>query len=211
MAINGVPIFPAGIVKQYISPIPFYNTIDLSSFSYETYKGSTKLRTEKFINILLDPSLKDIATWIEMQAKDYLDNELGLEYEDFFFSESWININGKGGEQTIHNHSNSIISGTYYLKSLDGHPPLDFHKVKHEAEPFISLTEHFKQGNPNTSAKLSFPCTQDSMLVFQSQLYHGHMANQLEEDRIGLSWNALVNFRQDDKSIYRVRFVQEGT
>jgi len=211
MAINGVPIFPAGIVKQYISPIPFYNTIDLSSFSYETYKGSTKLRTEKFINILLDPSLKDIATWIEMQAKDYLDNELGIEYDEFFFSESWININAKGGEQKVHNHSNSIISGTYYLKSLDGHPPLDFHKVKHEAEPFISLTEHFKQGNPNTSAKLSFPCTQNSMLVFQSQLYHGHMANQLEEDRIGLSWNALVNFRQDDKSIYRVRFVQEGT
>jgi uncharacterized protein (TIGR02466 family) len=211
MAINGVPIFPAGIVKQYISPIPFYNTIDLSSFSYETYKGSTKLRTEKFINILLDPSLKDIATWIEMQAKDYLDNELGIEYDEFFFSESWININVKGGEQKVHNHSNSIISGTYYLKSLDGHPPLDFHKVKHEAEPFISLTEHFKQGNPNTSAKLSFPCTQDSMLVFQSQLYHGHMANQLEEDRIGLSWNALVNFRQADKNLYRIRFVQEGT
>ena len=211
MAISGVPIFPAGIVKQYISPIPFYDTIDLSSFSYETYKGSTKLRTEKFINILLDPSLKDIATWIEMQAKDYLDNELGIEYEEFFFSESWININGKGGEQKVHNHSNSIISGTYYLKSLDGHPPLDFHKVKHEAEPFISLTEHFKQGNSNTSAKLSFPCTQNSMLVFQSQLYHGHMANQLEEDRIGLSWNALVNFRQDDKNLYRIRFVQEGT
>ena len=100
MTISGVPIFPSGIVKQYNCPIPFYDTIDLSSFSYEKYKGSTKLRTEKFVNILLDPSLKDIATWIEMQAKDYLDNELGLEYEDFFFSESWININGKGGEQT---------------------------------------------------------------------------------------------------------------
>ena len=211
MAISGVPIFPAGIVKQYISPIPFYDTIDLSSFSYETYKGSTKLRTEKFINILLDPSLKDIATWIEIQAKDYLDNELGIEYEEFFFSESWININGKGGEQKVHNHSNSIISGTYYLKSLDGHPPLDFHKVKHEAEPFISLTEHFKQGNSNTSSKLSFPCTQNSMLVFQSQLYHGHMANQLEEDRIGLSWNALVNFRQADKNLYRIKFVQEDS
>ena len=211
MAISGVPIFPAGIVKQYISPIPFYDTIDLSSFSYETYKGSTKLRTEKFINILLDPSLKDIATWIEIQAKDYLDNELGIEYEEFFFSESWININGKGGEQKVHNHSNSIISGTYYLKSLDGHPPLDFHKVKHEAEPFISLTEHFKQGNSNTSSKLSFPCTQNSMLVFQSQLYHGHMANQLEEDRIGLSWNALVNFCQADKNLYRIKFVQEDS
>ena len=208
---SGVPIFPAGIVKQYNSPIPFVNTIDLNQFSYETFKGSTKLRTEKYLNILLDPSMKNIATWIEMQAKDYLDNELGLEYEEFFFSESWLNISGRGSEQGIHNHSNSIISGTYYLKSEDRHPPLEFYRSKYDSVPFISLTEHYKQGNPNTASKLSFPCTQDSMIVFQSQLYHGHVPNDLDKERIGLSWNALVNFRQEDKSIYRVRFVQEDT
>ena len=208
---SGVPIFPSGIVKQYISPIPFGDNTDLTKFTYEQFKGSTKLRTEKFKNILLDPSLKDLKTWIEMQAKDYLDNELGIDYDEFFFSESWININGKGGDQKVHNHSNSIVSGTYYLKSLDGHPPLDFHKVKSENEPFISLTEHYAQGNPNTTSKVSFPSTQDSMLVFQSQLYHGHMASELEENRIGLSWNILVNFKQKDKSIYRIRFVNEGT
>ena len=208
---SGVPIFPSGIVKQYISPIPFGDNTDLTKFTYEQFKGSTKLRTEKFKNILLDPSLKDLKTWIEIQAKDYLDNELGIDYDEFFFSESWININGKGGDQKVHNHSNSIISGTYYLKSLDGHPPLDFHKVKSENEPFISLTEHYAQGNPNTTSKVSFPSTQDSMLVFQSQLYHGHMASELEENRIGLSWNILVNFKQKDKSIYRIRFVNEGT
>ena len=208
---SGVPIFPSGIVKQYISPIPFGNNTDLTKFTYEQFKGSTKLRTEKFKNILLDPSLKDLKTWIEIQAKDYLDNELGIDYDEFFFSESWININGKGGDQKVHNHSNSIVSGTYYLKSLDGHPPLDFHKVKSENEPFISLTEHYAQGNPNTTSKVSFPSTQDSMLVFQSQLYHGHMASELEENRIGLSWNALVNFKQKDKNIYRIRFVNEGT
>ena len=185
--------------------------MDLSEFVYEQYKGSTKIRTEKFNNILLDLSLKDLKNWIEIQAKDYLDNELCMDYEEFFFSESWININGKGGEQKVHNHSNSIISGTYYLKSEEKHPPLTFHKVKHEMEPFISLIEHYKQENPNTSSKLSFPCTQDSMLVFQSQLYHGHTPNQLEEKRIGLSWNGLVNFRQADKNLYRIRFVQEGT
>jgi len=208
---SGVPIFPSGIVKQYISPISFGDNTDLTKFTYEQFKGSTKLRTEKFKNILLDPSLKDLKTWIEIQAKDYLDNELGIDYDEFFFSESWININGKGGDQKVHNHSNSIVSGTYYLKSLDGHPPLDFHKVKSENEPFISLTEHYAQGNPNTTSKVSFPSTQDSMLVFQSQLYHGHMASELEENRIGLSWNILVNFKQKDKSIYRIRFVNEGT
>ena len=208
---SGVPIFPSGIIKQYISPIPFGDNTDLTKFTYEQFKGSTKLRTEKFKNILLDPSLKDLKTWIEIQAKDYLDNELGIDYDEFFFSESWININGEGGDQKVHNHSNSIISGTYYLKSLDGHPPLDFHKVKSENEPFISLTEHYAQGNPNTTSKVSFPSTQDSMLVFQSQLYHGHMASKLEENRIGLSWNILVNFKQKDKNIYRIRFVNEGT
>ena len=208
---RGVPIFPAGIVKQYNSPIPFVNTIDLNQFSYETFKGSTKLRTEKYLNILLDPSMKNIATWIEMQAKDHLDNEIGVEYEEFFFSESWLNISGRGSEQGIHNHSNSIISGTYYLKSEDRHPPLEFYRSKYDSVPFISLTEHYKKGNPNTASKLSFPCTQDSMIVFQSQLYHGHAPNDLDKERIGLSWNALVNFRQDDKSIYRVRFVQEDT
>ena len=208
---SGAPIFPSGIVKQYISPIPFGDNTDLTKFTYEQFKGSTKLRTEKFKNILLDSSLKDLKTWIEIQAKDYLDNELGMDYEEFFFSESWININGKCGDQKVHNHSNAIISGTYYLKSLDGHPPLDFHKVKSENEPFISLTEHYAQGNPNTTSKVSFPSTQDSMLVFQSQLYHGHMASELEENRIGLSWNILVNFKQKDKSIYRIRFVNEGT
>jgi uncharacterized protein (TIGR02466 family) len=208
---SGVPIFPTGIVKQYNSPIPFMETIDLNQFSYETFKGSTKLRTEKYLNILLNPAMKDIATWIEMQAKDYLDNELGLEYEEFFFSESWLNISGKGGKQGIHNHSNSIISGTYYLKSEDGHPPLEFYRSKYDSVPFISLTEHYKQGNPNTASKLAFPCTQDSMIIFQSQLYHGHVPNDLESERIGISWNALVNFRQEDKSIYRIRFVQEDT
>jgi len=208
---SGVPIFPTGVVKQYFCPIPFISSLDLNKFSYEKYKGSSKLRSKKFTNVLLEESYKDIALWIEMQAKDYLDNELGLEYDEFFFSESWLNISNKGGEQGIHNHSNSIISGTYYLKSEDGHPPLEFHRSKYDGVPFISLTEHYKQGNPNTASKLAFPCTQDSMIVFQSQLYHGHMPNMIEEERVGLSWNALVNFPRSDKDIYRVKFVQEDT
>ena len=206
---TGIPLFPAGIVQQYVSPISFYESIDLSKCAFTKYEGSTKLRTEKFNNILLDPLLKDLKAWIEIQAKDYLENVLGVDYEEFFFSESWVNINGKGGEQKVHNHSNSIISGTYYLKSENGHPPLDFHNVKHEMEPFISLTEHYKEGNPNTSSKLSFPSTQDTMLIFNSQLYHGHMANELEENRIGLSWNGLINFHQKDKNLYRIKFVKE--
>ena len=208
---TGVPLFPTGLVKQYTTPKTFMNDLDLSKFTFEKFKGQTKLRTEKFNNILLQPEFQDIRVWVENCAKDFLDNVLQMEYEEFFLTESWLNISGKGGYQKVHNHSNSIISGTLYLKSEENHPPLEFKKQKMEFEPFISLTEHYKKGNPNTANTLAFPCTQNSMFVFNSYLYHGHSASQIESERIGLAWNGLVNFVEKDKDIYRIKFVKEET
>ena len=208
---TGVPLFPTGLVKQYHTPKPFMDNLDLSKFTFEKFKGQTKLRTEKFNNILLQPEFKEIRVWVENCAKDFLDNVLQMEYEEFFLTESWLNISGKGGYQKVHNHSNSIISGTLYLKSEENHPPLEFKKQKMEFEPFISLTEHYKKGNPNTANTLAFPCTQNSMFVFNSYLYHGHSASQIESERIGLAWNGLINFVEKDKDIYRIKFVKEET
>ena len=206
---SGIPLFPTGIVQPYTAPKSFMNTLDLSKFTFERFDGQTKLRTQKFNNILLHPEFKEVKVWIQECAEDFLNNALEMEYEEFFFTESWLNISGKGGYQKVHNHSNSIISGTLYLKSEQGHPPLEFKKQKMEFEPFISLTEHYKKGNPNTASTLGFPCTQDTMLIFNSHLYHGHDANKLESERVGLSWNGLVNFVEKDKDIYRIRFVKE--
>ena len=205
----GVPIFPTGIVKQYEAPRPFMHTLDLTKFTFEKFGGQTKLRTQKFNNILLHSEFDEVRAFVEESAKDFLDNEMQMDYEEFFITDSWLNISAKGGYQKIHNHSNSIISGTLYLKSEDDHPPLTFKKQKMEFEPFISLSEHYRMGNPNTAHELSFPCTQDTMLVFNSYLYHGHDASQIESERIGLAWNGLVNFVEKNKDLYRIRFVKE--
>ena len=208
---TGVPLFPTGIVKQYNAPSHFLDTVDLTNFTFGKFSGQTKLRSEKFYNILLEPELKEIRHFVEESAKDFLDNVMQIEYDEFFVTESWLNISGKGGYQKVHNHSNSIISGTLYLKSEEGHPPLIFRKLFTVFEPFISLTEHYKKGNPNTTLEAAFPCTEDTMLVFNSHLYHGHDENQLESERIGLAWNGLVNFVEKNKDLYRIRFVKEGT
>ena len=206
---SGIPLFPTGIVQPYTAPKSFMNTLDFSKLTFERFDGQTKLRTQKFNNILLHSEFQEVKAWIQECAEDFLDNALEMEYEEFFFTESWLNISGKGGYQKVHNHSNSIISGTLYLKSEEKHPPLEFRKQKMEFEPFISLTEHYKKGNPNTASTLGFPCTQDTMLIFNSHLYHGHDANKLESERVGLSWNGLVNFVEKDKDLYRIRFVKE--
>ena len=206
---GGIPLFQTGMVQLYNAPKSFMNNLDLSLFEFEQFDGQTKLRTRKFNNLLLHPEFKEVKEWVQKCAEDFLTNVLQIEYEEFFFTESWLNISGKGGYQKIHNHSNSIISGTLYLKSEKDHPPLEFKKQKMEFEPFISLTEHYKMGNPNTASTLGFPCTQDTMLVFNSHLYHGHDASQVESERIGLSWNGLINFMEKDKDLYRIRFVKE--
>ena len=206
---SGIPLFPTGMVQLYEAPKSFMKTLDLSKVTFEKYDGQTKLRTEKFNNILIHPEFEEVKAWIQEMAEDFLTHVLQIEYEEFFFTESWINISGKGGYQKVHNHSNSIISGTLYLKSEKGHPPLEFKKQKMEFEPFISLTEHYEKGNPNTASTLGFPCTEDSMIIFNSHLYHGHEANKLESERVGLSWNGLVNFVEKDKDLYRIRFVKE--
>ena len=206
---SGIPLFPTGMVQLYEAPKSFMKTLDLSKVTFEKFDGQTKLRTEKFNNILLHPEFEEVKAWIQEMAEDFLTHVLQIEYEEFFFTESWINISGKGGYQKVHNHSNSIISGTLYLKSEKGHPPLEFKKQKMEFAPFISLTEHYEKGNPNTASTLGFPCTEDSMIIFNSHLYHGHEANKLESERVGLSWNGLVNFVEKDKDLYRIRFVKE--
>ena len=206
-----VPIFPSGIVKQYFTPKSFMDDLDLSRFTFEKFKDQTKLRTKKFNNLLLQPEFKEMKIWVEECAKDFLDNVLKMEYEEFFLTESWMNISGKGGYQKIHNHANSILSGVLYLKSEPKHPPLEFFKMMVPQEPFISLTEHYKLGNPHTAHTLAFPCTQDTMIVFNSHLHHGHDDNVIKEERIGIAWNGLVNFDEKDEDLYRIRFVKKET
>ena len=49
------------------------------------------------------------------------------------------------------------------------------------------------------------------MIVFNSHLYHGHSESAIEEERIGIAWNGLVNFVEKDKDIYRIQFVKKDT
>ena len=50
---TGIPLFPTGMVKQYLTAESFMDDLDLSKYTFEKFKGQTKLRTKKFNNILL--------------------------------------------------------------------------------------------------------------------------------------------------------------
>ena len=212
---SGVPIFPAGVVKIYESPTKFSETFDLKNFPTQKHYGSSKWRSEKFYNVLLHESLTELHDWVKTCIDDYLANEIFMKYSDYFVSESWLNVNQQGGSQPVHSHPNSILSGTYYIQTLPEHPPLEFHRCRpSDQQPFILLNEQYSKIHPNTTNKVGFPTVQDTMLMWQSPLYHAHAPLQAEGQRISLSWNALVNFEEPDKDstdfynsyTYRIKF-----
>ena len=218
---SGVPIFPTGIIKTYNSPTKFSEEFEPKNFSVKKYGGSNKWRSEKFNNVMLHKSLNGLHEWVKSCIDDYLTNELRMKYDEHFISESWLNVNLKGGSQPVHSHPNSIISGTYYIKADKGHPPLEFHRTRpSDTHPFISLSEQYTGQHPNTATSIAFPALQDTMIVWQSPLYHAHGPIQIDEQRISLSWNALVNFappsEKDSEDFYRsytyrIKFVKEDT
>ena len=202
-------------MKIYESPTKFSETFDLKNFKTEKHYGSNKWRSEKFNNVLLHDSLTELHDWVKTCIDDYLTNEIFMKYSDHFVSESWLNVNQRGGSQPVHSHPNSIISGTYYVQTLPEHPPLEFHRGRpSDQQPFISLSEQYAINHPNTTNKIGFPTVQDTMIVWQSPLYHAHAPLQVKGQRISLSWNALVNFEEPgadatdfyNSYTYRIKF-----
>jgi uncharacterized protein (TIGR02466 family) len=143
---------------------------------------------------------------LEECVKDYLDNVMTLDYRDFWIHESWLNKAEPGSSQSMHNHGNSLISGVYYVSSLKEHPPLVFEKMPSNSDPFFSLRKHYGKANANFTNKLAMPCTQGSLIMFNSYLFHGFGQNVTDQSRVSLAFNVLANLTEKDA--YRIDFVK---
>ena len=129
---NGIPIFPVGVVKIYQNPNPpiIPNIDNLNYVQQNDYPDTTQFGSESSNIVELD-ELKELKVWFDDCIKDYFDNVMTLDYKEFWIHESWINHTKSNKSQGMHNHSNSLISGVYYIESTPQHPPLIFEKVNH--------------------------------------------------------------------------------
>ena len=209
------PIFPAGVIAIAESDRKYSEDFNKDIFEYQgNWDYITKQRSTKFQSVLNHSSLADMKSWIVKTASEFLKETIKLKHKKLFITDSWVNINKKDGSQPIHNQKNSILSGVYYIRTRDGHPNLQFHRMyPTDQYPFISLDEHYEYGNPYTTDTAGFPTRQDTMIMFPSQLYHSHPPITIDEERINISWNALVHFEDNVedspgnvKYVYRLKF-----
>tara|TARA_R110000803_G_scaffold9321_3_gene29556 strand:- start:631 stop:1254 length:624 start_codon:yes stop_codon:yes gene_type:complete len=112
-------------------PIPIYSAnrnIDFISeektIIEELLKEKTKNRNNSFSEntyVLLHSSLQDIRIFCEDHINNYVKSVMQplTPENDIYITQSWININKPGESHHLHNHPNSIISGVFYVSTLE--------------------------------------------------------------------------------------------
>jgi|TARA_R110000823_G_scaffold290614_2_gene408903 uncharacterized protein (TIGR02466 family) len=202
-----IPVFPAGVLKIYNNPKPpVIPSMEEFEFNQQVISNPDTTQFLEASNIIDHDGLADLKVWLEECVKDYLDNVMTLDYRDFWIHESWLNKAEPGSSQSMHNHGNSLISGVYYVSSLKEHPPLVFEKMPSNSDPFFSLRKHYGKANANFTNKLAMPCTQGSLIMFNSYLFHGFGQNVTDQSRVSLAFNVLANLTEKDA--YRIDFVK---
>ena len=112
---------------------------------------------------------------------------LHINHRDFPLrvTDCWFNIYGPKDGQEIHNHSNNIISGSYYVKAPEGCSGLMFHSMRYDLMlvPPLTAVDELNQ----TVAEMVV--REGMMVLFPSWLKHSVRPSPTGDERISISFN----------------------
>lgn len=106
-----------------------------------------------------------------------------MDTEGLKFSGSWLNLYNENGYQDLHTHSDSLLSGVFYLKS-SGNKDLIFQAPWHFFQP--SQPEYIETNLENCH-NVEYASVEGRCFIFPSHLMHRTLPAKSE--RISLSFN----------------------
>ncbi len=102
----------------------------------------------------------------------------------------WVNVMAEGGSHTSHIHTNSVISGTYYVVVPSGAGPIVYE------DPRIAMmmaAPPRKQNAPREFlAHVSETPKAGTLMLWESWLRHEVPLNRAEGNRISVSFNVVI-------------------
>ena len=108
---------------------------------------------------------------------------------ELYVDNCWVNINPKGGYHLRHTHPGSFFSGVYYVKCMCDYDQGSIRFWRSEWEDFIALKDI---ASDKFDSFVVYPPVQGRLLLFPSHLPHSVEPNELDNDRIAISFNLRV-------------------
>jgi len=123
---------------------------------------------------------------------------------DWSIKEIWVNLLETGGQQSVHTHANSFVSGVLYLTTPHPSASLVFHKSLGGTDFIFANQNKNARFGPFNGAKWMMPkITAGDLVLFPSYLLHEVPVNRGER-RISVAFNAIP--ARLDSFGYSIRF-----
>ena len=182
----GVPIYTSDVAPVSAKSI---NYIVNSPFQ-EMQNGFI---TEN-VKLLDDPNCLEIRNKILNAFDDYAYNLLKIKPEtEFYLTTSWAVKFMPGGSAQAHTHTNSLFSGTLYLKTAGETGQITFHSTqKYLNFSSTTISLEFTEQNLFNSSTWSITPTENQIIIFPSSLMHSVETNNSKDDRISVAFNLFV-------------------
>jgi uncharacterized protein (TIGR02466 family) len=138
-----------------------------------------------------DPAFKKLEKILDRHALDFakaLQWDIGKRKP--VCDSLWVNVLPEGGSHTGHIHTNSVISGTYYVKVPEGAGPIVYEDPR---LGFKMAAPPLKKDAPqHLRSHVSVSPAEQSLLLWESWLRHEVPLNRAVGERISISFNYVI-------------------
>ena len=179
-------LFPTLVVHKDFGKVS-QNIVELSQkilqeHSDTPFNAPCISTVNSYSNVLDLVEFKDIKEQIVQTISVYTDTHK-IEKSNMYFVDSWLNSYKQHGYQDLHLHSDSMLSGVYYIKS-DGEKDFIFQSPYHFYQPIIPKYNEQNLLNCHTA---EYASVEGRCIIFMSHLMHRTLP--AINDRISLSFN----------------------
>ena len=144
--------------------------------------------------ILNEPECTEAKTFILQQVKEFADNILLYDYDEYELSQSWVSRKHPGQHHTMHTHPNSLISGVfYYGEPAPNTPAIKFHKMSGgmNVNQLQAKTKPDKRPSKYAWENFSVNFEPGLLLIFPSYLFHSVPVNESDKVRSSVAFNVV--------------------
>jgi uncharacterized protein (TIGR02466 family) len=140
--------------------------------------------------VLKTPPMKDISNFIHSAIYDYFKEVFNPRDKIIpYITLSWFNYSDKDEYHHPHNHSNSLVSGVFYMQTSSEDT---FTILKEAHRPTILITG---DGEPNqwNVGSIDFKVNSGNLILFPSHMYH--RVDKIQHDngtRISIAFNVFI-------------------
>jgi len=137
--------------------------------------------------LLNSKELKRLKDTLTLHANNYLNEVMNIKQE-VYITNSWLNVTHKDKDHSLHNHSNSILSGVFYISASDSLPKITF---KRDDFPFL-LNMKAEEYHGANSVVWDVSVSDNDIIIFPSKVLHAVKHNPSNQPRISLAFNSFV-------------------